>query len=519
MPRRIPLALLLLSLAQVAEAEPRFTPVPIPVHEYVGGWEHFVGGGVAVMDCDGDRLPDAYVAGGADPAVLFRNTTAGVGAKVTFAIQTPEALKLAHVTGAYPLDIDSDGILDLMILRVGENLLLRGGPDCAFTRFPDDLGFTTSGRWSTAFSATWEAGNSLPTLAVGNYVDRSDPEGPFETCDASFLYRPKDGRYPAPLRLEPGYCTLSMLFSDWGRKGRADLRVSNDRHYYVRGGSEQMWAMEAEPRLYTNEDGWKSYSLWGMGIASRDLTGDGNQDIYLTSMGDQKLQMLDPTAEGPSFVDATYARGTTAHRPYFGDDGRPSTGWHVTFGDIENNGLDDIFVAKGNVEQMPGAAMLDPNNLMIQQPDGRFIEQGLEAGIATTDRSRGAGLVDFNLDGLLDLIVVNRRAPVEIYQNTSPGSGNWLQLILVQNGANAAAVGSFVELRAEGRTWSREVTVGGGHASGQAGLIHFGIGSAEAAEIRIHWPDGFLSDWQLIGVNKIYTVTRNDGNFDILKAN
>jgi enediyne biosynthesis protein E4 len=41
--------------------------------------------------------------------------------------------------------------------------------------------------------------------------------------------------------LEPGWCALSMLFSDWNRRGRQDLRISNDRHYYVRGGGEELW--------------------------------------------------------------------------------------------------------------------------------------------------------------------------------------------------------------------------------------------------------------------------------------
>ena len=127
------------------------------------------------------------------------------------------------MTGAYPIDIDSDGFTDLVILRERENVLLKGEEDCGFTLF--DIGVGGGDQWTTAFSATWEAGPSLPTLAFGNYVDRGDPKGPFEACDESQLFRPTGASYGEPIPLIPGYCALSMLFSDWGRTGRADLRV------------------------------------------------------------------------------------------------------------------------------------------------------------------------------------------------------------------------------------------------------------------------------------------------------
>ena len=91
-----------------------------------------------------------------------------------------------------------------------------------------------------------------------------------------------------------------MLFSDWNRSGTPSLRVSNDREYYE-GGQEQMWriAPGEPPRLYTDKDGWKYLRVWGMGIASYDLTGSGYPDYFITSMADHKLQRLDkPAADG-----------------------------------------------------------------------------------------------------------------------------------------------------------------------------------------------------------------------------
>ena len=40
----------------------------------------------------------------------------------------------------------------------------------------------------------------------------------------------------------------------------------------------------------------------------------------------------------------------TATRPYTGGDPLPSTAWHPEFQDVNNDGLVDLFVSKGNVE-------------------------------------------------------------------------------------------------------------------------------------------------------------------------
>ena len=485
-------------------ADPRFADMSLTLtgaHTYDGNWEYYVGGGTAVFDCNGDARPDIFAAGGENPAALWVNQINPDGWAFTPADIEP----MTGVTGAYPLDVDNDGLLDLMLLRVGENRLLRGLGDCQFTDFDASLGFTTDDGWSTAFSATWEGTNPLPTLAIGNYVDRSDPTGPFEACDENQLYRPNGKTYPPALSLTPGYCALSMLFSDWQRSGEADLRISNDRHYYVRGGSEQMWDMETL-RPLGEADGWDPISIWGMGIASQDITGDKRPDIVLTSMGDQLMQITTPDG----YKAAPFSIGTYAHRPFIGDDGRPSTGWHAQFADIDNDGLSDLFIAKGNVDQMPGNAMKDPNNLLIQNQNGTFRETADIAGIASTHRARGAALADFDRDGRLDLVVVNRRAPIELHRNITADTGNWVGVTLHQPTANRFAIGSWIELRApDGTITVQELTVGGGHAGGQHGPAHFGLGASESAELRVIWPDGTTSDWTNIPTNQYLNVTRD----------
>lgn len=496
------------ALALPAAPDPHFIDraQALPVEQiYAGGWEHFVGGGVAVMDCMHNGYPSVFAAGGSGPSRLLINTTPGPGAPITFKVADGFPA-LTDVTGAYPIDMDGDGWADLFVMRVGGNVILKGGPQCAFTDVTKDWGLDPGDKWTTAFSATWEAGQTWPTIAIGNYVDRKNPNGPFFACDTDYLVRPDGRKFGAPLPLTPSFCTLSMLISDWRRNGERDLRVANDRQYYVKGGYDQMWHLNPL-REFTEAEGWQKVSLWGMGIASADLSGTGYPDVMTTSMGDQLLQI---NTKGV-LTAAPYSIGTYAQRPFKGDDGRPSTGWHAEFADVDNDGRMDLFIAKGNVDQMPTNAAKDPNDLLMQQADGTFVEKAGVAGVDTTERSRGAALVDLNNDGSLDLVVINRRAPMEVWQNATPGANHWLEVQpRMDQGGNAYAVGAWVEVKSGGRMQDQEITVGGGHASGHLTPIHFGLGAADSAEVRVIWPDGTASDWTPVPVDQKASLRADD---------
>jgi len=259
-------------------------------HRFEGDKTYMVGGGVAAFDCDGDDRPDLHLSGGAAPAALYQNRSSS-GAALRFEAAPESGLPADGVIGAYPIDIDGDGRVDLAVLRHGANGLYRGLGGCRFEDAGARWGFDGGDEWTTAFSAVWEAGNTWPTLVFGNYIDRARYRASTFACHDHYLYRPKKGGgYGGRQSLTPGYCALSILFSDWNRRGAADLRVSNDKDYFDKG-SEQLWRFQPgqEPRAYGPEHGLEAMRINGMGIAGHDVTGNGFPEYFLTNMGANPL--------------------------------------------------------------------------------------------------------------------------------------------------------------------------------------------------------------------------------------
>ena len=273
---------------------------------------------MAAFDCDDDGRDELFLAGGTEPAALFHNDSP-IGGALRFSPVPSPVTDLPSVTGAYPLDVDSDSDTDLVVLGRDGDVVLRGLGECRFEPAGEELGLDLPPGMDDRLQR--DVGGLEP--AADARLRPLPHGGPRAACDDSWLLRPdhSGARYAAPIALAPGYCTLSMLFSDWSHSGQRDLRVSNDRHYY-RDGEEQLWRIvpDEPPTAYTEADGWRPLQIWGMGIASQDVTDDGLPEVFLTSQGDNKLQTLRSGAERPEYRDIALDMGVTAHRPYTGDD-------------------------------------------------------------------------------------------------------------------------------------------------------------------------------------------------------
>ena len=216
-----------------------------------GALIQLVGGGVAAFDCNGDGMPDLFMAGGARTSALYVNHSTR-GGELSFSRKSSSVTDMESVTGAYPLEINGDGVTDLVVLRRGANAVLEGTGDCGFTNVTTSLGIDPGADWTTAFSATWEKNATLPTMFFGNYLTPDTYD-----CADSLLWRPTWETYTGPIPIR-SHCTLSALFSDWGRTGNTDLRLSNDRNY-DRHAREQLWRVRSgqPPSEYGTSDGWQ----------------------------------------------------------------------------------------------------------------------------------------------------------------------------------------------------------------------------------------------------------------------
>ena len=385
-----------------------------------------------------------------------------------------------------------------------------------------DWGSTAATRGRAAFSATWEGDAALPTLAIGNYLVLDDGRAeptlrlPRQRARPARGRRDVYGRRSRSARLVLALAALQRLGPiRTPRPPRHQRPALLPRR---RRSSSGGWSPARPPRLWTREEGWQTLRIWGMGIASHDLTGDGYPEVYLTSQADNKLQTLADGAEQPNYEDIALERGVTAHGPTRATTTLPSTAWHAEFEDVNNDGFIDLFVAKGNVEaiaRLRGARPEQP----APRPARRHVRR---------ERRRRPGSAELRARPRRRARRPQPRRPARPRRRQPARERPAVAQRRRRRRPRRPrrwATGSPCALEQPGREPRRHrrlgrgarrraghraasCTVGGGHAGGQLGWIHFGLGEADRAEVRVTWPDGEVGPWSRSRPNRFATIER-----------
>jgi tetratricopeptide (TPR) repeat protein len=482
-----------------------------------------MGGGVGLLDYDGDGWLDVYaVQGGtlsSDPAPantpqgdrLFRNRRDGTFEDVTV------GSKLAAMPGGYGHgvavgDYDNDGRPDLFVTRWRSYALYRNRGDGTFEDVTVKAGLGGDRDWPTSAAFADLDNDSDLDLYVCHY-SAWDPEhsspcphpgrpGKYSYCGPrtvpampDHIFRNDDGRFcdvstqAGVRRADSEGRGLGVVAADFDDDGLIDLFVANDltaNFLFRNRGGFRFEEVAAESGVSANAEG--GY-LAGMGIASGDFNSDGRIDLAVTNFYSESTTFYQNLGGG-QFIDHTAAIGLAAPSRFL-------LGFGAAFFDSNNDGHLDLATANGHVNNMgPHVPYAMPAQLLLGQVDGRVTDVSRAAGPPWQVLRLGRGLAvgDLDNDGQLDVLIVSEGEPLAYFHNQGP-TGHFVTFKLEGSppASNCDAVGARLTLSASGHQQVAYRTGGGSFLSASDQRVQFGLGEAvNALAVEVRWPSGHV---------------------------
>jgi len=316
-----------------------------------------MGSGVALCDFDQDGDLDVFLIQGAPGSSnrYFRNELIPSG-KLVFTDATARAglTQEGIGMGAAIGDFNNDGRPDLLVTYLGSNVLYRNNGDGSFSKVANDA-IALAGRWSTSAAFFDYDRDGWQDLVILNYIDYS-----IATNQRCF----------APTG-ELDYCTPRVY-----RPAVAHL-FHNDKGHYTE--VPNAFAAALGP---------------GLGVTVMDANDDQWPDLFVAN--DSMANHLWINQRNGTFAEQALAQGVA-----YGEDGVAKAGMGVAPGDYDNDGREDVLVLN---------LMREGASLFRNVSSGNFLDVSLATGLhAQTFQYTGfgAGFVDFDRDGRLDLFLAN----------------------------------------------------------------------------------------------------------------
>lgn len=484
------------------------------------------GGGIGVLDFDRDGWYDVFLAQGvAWPPeeqedrgdVLMRNLESGPKGVRRFAETTDMARiqEAAFGQGVAVGDVNADGFEDLYVCNLGMNQLWLNQGDGTFL----DGNFlieSTDDSWTVSAAIADLNADGISEIYDVNYVQgeelftrRCPIAGKPRAC-SPLVFSPARHRVLVPTeqgRFVEGGQDVETPLQAYGL-GISVFRVNGERPPRVFVAVDQASNLLLRSHAAATAPGGfvlrdealamgLAYDQSGraqacMGIATGDIDLDGAVDLMVTNFYDEYNTLY--LQQDGLFEDRSYESGLVA----------PSVkmlGFGAQAVDLQMDGHLDYVVLNGHIDDQThiGVPELMRPQVFSNLGSGQFAEGSADSLGDFFQRpglGRALALIDYNRDGLNDLLCGDLEAPLALLENRSQSLSDVLTLYLVGVQSERSGACSICRLRGNDYDRVQQLVTGGGYMVSNEPCLRFAIPRGTGAlSLEIDWISGDTDRW------------------------